>query len=116
MDGELLLLSLQKIVEISEMETGLLSLETGVRHLLYYIAQLHYDGQKICIGDVLSCGKLCAPLTASKRLRELENEGWVVIKQDPKNHRRRFVSLTSKAKGSLNKASVKLKTKLSKIV
>lgn len=112
---ELLILALQKILELTEIETGLHTLETGVRHLLYYIAHLHLEGRQVCIGDVLACGKLCAPLTASKRLRELENKGWVAIKKDPTNHRRRFVVLTQKTHKSLKKASDRLEKKLSAI-
>lgn len=112
---DLLILALQKVLEHSEIESGLHKLETGVRHLLYYISHLHFEGRKICIGDVLACAGLCAPLTASKRLRELENQGWVAIKKDPTNHRRRFVSLTPKTLKSLKTASIKVEKKLQKI-
>ncbi|MFM7085219.1 MAG: hypothetical protein ACKOW3_09520 [Hyphomicrobium sp.] len=115
MDGELLILGFLKLLEMAEVDTGLAKLETEVRHLLYYIAHLHTEGRKICIGDVLACGHLCAPLTASKRLRHLESDGWVAIKQDPTNHRRRFVSLTPKSVKSLKSASAKLEKKIPKI-
>lgn len=109
-------LEFQKVVEQAETEAGLSSLDDVSRRLLYHVARLHDEGQKVCIGDVLNSHKLCAPVTASKRLQILEQEGWVQIANDPTSHLRKLVRLTSKSQNAIGAASRKLKSKVVKMI
>lgn len=109
-------LEFQKVVEQAESEAGLTSLDDVSRRLLYHVARLHDEGQKVCIGDVLNSHKLCAPVTASKRLQILEKDGWVQIASDPTSHLRKLVRLTSKSQNAIVTASRKLKSKVTKLL
>lgn len=53
-------------------------------------------------------GDFGVPVTASKRLRDLEAQGWVTITRDPENHRRRLIDLTSQAWAGFNTVSCEL--------
>lgn len=47
-------------------------------------------------------------MTASKRVKELENSGWIVVEQDPANHRRRIVKLTAHASAAFRRTEENL--------
>lgn len=103
-----LLLSLVNIIAAAEGRSWLMKVPVEPRRMLVFIAAELHAGRQVCIGDILSHGGFGAPTTASKRLRELEAGGWVEIRQDPGNHRRRLVGLTPISKEVFEFASLKL--------
>ena len=98
-------LSLQNILAAAEGDTSLGNLPREHRRILTYLAQRAAEAGDVCIGDVTGCCDLGAPLTVSRRLRELEADNWINIVGDPKNHRRRLIELTPRAHATLDEVA-----------
>jgi hypothetical protein len=93
------------LIAAAEGRSVLAELDGDLRRMLTFIAgELDADKQ-VCITDVLQRGEFGVPMTASKRLRELEAQGWVIIVQDPSNHRRRLLGLTTKSRAAFRQVS-----------
>ena len=93
-----ILFSILNLIAAAEGRSTLSELGSDHRRMLTFIAAELDADRQVCIGDVLNHGAFGVPITASKRLRELEGQGWVTICQDPANHRRRLLGLTAKSR------------------
>lgn len=102
MKGGNVLLSLMNVITAAEGRSWLKDIPVESRRILTFIATELHAEREICIGDILGHGDFGAPVTASRRLRDLEAAGWITITQDPGNHRRRLLGLTPKAKLSFD--------------
>lgn len=96
---------LMNLIPAAEGRLPLGHLELMQRSSLAFIASQHDAGRDICLTDVLVRGAFGVPVTASKRLRDLEAQGCVTLTRDPANHRRRLIALTPKALSGLGMAS-----------
>ena len=100
-----LLFALRNIIAAAEGGSPLGALPPEHRAILTFIAARIAEGARPCLGDVANHGEFGVPVTASKRLRDLEAAGWIRIVQDPGNHRRRLIELTPKSLGAYNQVS-----------
>ena len=86
------------------------------RRILTYVARRVAEGDEICIGDVTAFRDFGAPLTISRRLRDLETQGWIQISDDRQNHRRRLIGLTATACSAMDAAGEKAARDLSTVM
>ena len=100
-----LLFALRNIIAAAEGGSPLGALPSEHRAILTFLAARTAEGTSPCLGDVANHGEFGVPVTASKRLRDLESAGWIRIVQDPTNHRRRLIELTPKSLGAYNQVS-----------
>ena len=111
-----LLFSIQNILAAAEGSSPLGPLSREPRRILTYVAAQVADGAEICIGDVTGCEDLGAPLTVSRRLRDLEAGRWIEIVGDPQNHRRRLIKLTDLAQSTLDEVALHVERDLNKVL
>jgi hypothetical protein len=111
-----LLLSLHSILTAAEGGSSLGSLPREHRRILTYVARRVAEGDEICIGDVTACRDLGASLTISRRLGDLETQGWIQISDDRQNHRRRLIGLIATACSAMDAAGEKAARDLSTVV
>ena len=111
-----IMFALMNLIAAAEGRSPLGVLDLIQRRLLVFIASQIEAGRDICITDILTHGEFGVPVTASKRLRDLEAQGWVTITRDPANHRRRLIALTPKALSGFGAVSQHLTEALPEVI
>jgi hypothetical protein len=111
-----LLFTLHAIIAAAEGRSPLGDLSLEHRRLLTFVAAQLQKGASPCLSDVTGNSEFGAPLTVSKRLRDLEAWGWVEIEQDPCNHRRRLLQLTNQAVTGLTAVTNSLRADLAPVI
>jgi DNA-binding MarR family transcriptional regulator len=100
-----LLLTLQNIITAAEDRSRLGQLSHEDRRLLAFVAGRFVRGQQTCLGDVIATDEHGSQKTITKRLRDLEADGWLRVERDPTNYRKRRIRLTTAANEGLEEAS-----------
>jgi len=101
---------LQNIIRALEGETGIDTLDPLARSILMLTGERQLKSEDLFVTDIISQPGFGAAMTVLTRMRDLERDGWIELKRDSRNHRRKRVTLTERGSTVLNRISDQLRT------
>lgn len=108
--------ALMNLLDAAESHSGLAALDEVSKAILRALFERQAAGALTCITDVSSqCGIDAAPATLLRRLRSLQDTGWLSVVPSAQHHRRQEVLLTPMALREIARASDHAEKALAKI-
>jgi hypothetical protein len=108
--------ALMNLLDAAESHTGLAALDEVSKAVVRALFERQSIGMATCITDVSSqCGIDAAPATLLRRMRLLQDTGWLSVVPSEQHHRRQEVLLTSMALREIARASEHAEKALAKI-
>ena len=92
------LFALQNIIDAAIMDSPLNNVGVSARAVLLEVGRIISSGITPNIGDLVNNRNLGSPVTVLKRLRELEDLGWIKIARSSTEHRIKEIFLSDTAR------------------
>ena len=108
MASQRLVLEVNRLIRAVEIDHGFNELGTPARAVLYFIADAEFEKRRLRVSDLCSHSPFGTPPTVFSRLDELEKNGGISYRDDPKDGRVRLIILTPATRRVLARMSKQL--------